>query len=120
MSIEGTDRIYSFHTKRTHSAETYRFYCAQMKGSETKNKRTEEKSKRRARMKMDRYECNGHLYITADKHDHQMLHVRITHHRWHHPYTDISIPNEVETIIQELKDLPAAKVCQLGFRWHSY
>jgi len=91
-----------------------------MKGSETKNKRTEEKSKRRARMKMDRYECNGHLYITADKHDHQMLHVRITHHRWHHPYTDISIPNEVETIIQELKDLPAAKVCQLGFRWHSY
>jgi hypothetical protein len=66
-------------------------------------------------MKMDRYACNGHLYVTADKHVCQTLRVRITHHRWHHPYTDISISEEVETIIQEMKDLPAAKVCPSYF-----
>lgn len=78
---------------------------------ETKNKRTDEKSKRRARMKMDRYACNGHLYVTADENDHEMLHVRVTHHRWHQPYTNISISEDVEIIIQEMKGLPAAKVC---------
>jgi hypothetical protein len=71
-------------------------------------------------MKMDRYACNGYLYVTADEHDHQTLRVRITHHRWHHPYIDISIPKEVGTIIQEMKDLPAAKVCLLDFQVDFY
>lgn len=62
-------------------------------------------------MTMDRYNCNGWLFITLNDTDLTTANIRITHHRSHHPYTDISISPDIGKIVERLKDLPAAKVC---------
>lgn len=62
-------------------------------------------------MTMDRYPCYGWLHISLDEEDLSSATIRITHHRPHHPYTDISITPEVEEIVDKFKSLPAAKVC---------
>ncbi|KAJ6595047.1 hypothetical protein DFH09DRAFT_906413, partial [Mycena vulgaris] len=66
--------------------------------------------KRRARMKMDRFNCDGWLHITADDTDTNIVTVRMTHHRCHTPYLDISIPQAVKDTVESLKHLTAAKV----------
>ena len=91
----------------------YTFYCAQLKGEQTKHKLTDNTSKRRARMTMDWYQCDGWLHVTVDESDLSMVCIRITHYRWHHPYTDISISDNIAKEIEKLKDLPAAKVSEI-------
>ena len=60
---------------------------------------------------MERYNCSGWLHITVDEDNRGVVGLRITHHQSHHPYTDISIPEDVKSIVEEMKNLPAAKVC---------
>jgi hypothetical protein len=61
-------------------------------------------------MTMDRFACNGWLYVTVDEDQPRIARVRVTHHRCHQAYTDISISKDVDATIQRLKDLPAAQV----------
>jgi hypothetical protein len=37
----------------------------------------------------------------------------ITHYHWHHPYTDISISDNIAKEIEKLKNLSAAKVSKI-------
>jgi len=98
-------------TSRTSdSIKTFTFFCAQLEGEQTKQRLTEDLQKRRARMNMDRYNCEGWLRVTMTDDDGDVAGVRISHHRSHCPYLDISIPKEVDKIIEEMKDYPAAKV----------
>jgi hypothetical protein len=109
-----TDCIYSYHSVRHSKASakvnTYVFYCAQLKGEETKNKISEDRKKRRARMKMDRFNCNGWLNVNINDDEPHITRVRITHYRCHQPYTDISVSTEVETLVESLKNMSAAQV----------
>ncbi|KAF8230921.1 hypothetical protein L208DRAFT_1102684, partial [Tricholoma matsutake] len=94
----------------------YSFYCAQLKGEQTKHKLTDDTRKRCARMTMDRYQCDGWLHVTVNESDLSTVCVCITHYHWHHPYTDISISDNIAEEIEKLKDLPAAKVNMAGMK----
>lgn len=63
---------------------------------------------------MERFACNGWLYVTTDERDLATVNIRITHHQCHTPYIDISIPDDVLELIEHLKDLSAAKVNIFG------
>jgi hypothetical protein len=96
-------------SEKTAEVTTYTFYCAQLAGEQTKQKRTET-GKRRARMTMDRYKCGGWLILTINENELASVGIRLTHHRQHPPYTDISILEDIVKEIERLKDLTAAKV----------
>jgi hypothetical protein len=68
-------------------------------GEETKPKLTADKAKRHARLTMDRFTCNGWLYVTTDERDLTTINIRITHHLCHTPYVDISIPDNVAELV---------------------
>jgi hypothetical protein len=89
---------------------THIFYCAQSEGEETKNKKCDERKNQRARMKMERFKCHGWLRILANEKETQMVKVRFTHTIPHEEYTDISIPDEIAKIIDDMKSSSAAKV----------
>jgi hypothetical protein len=61
-------------------------------------------------MTMDRYKCNGWLFVMLDSNDLMTVGVHITHYQCHPPYTDISISDDVTKDIEQLKDLTAGKV----------
>ncbi|KAJ7698358.1 hypothetical protein B0H17DRAFT_1006819 [Mycena rosella] len=61
-------------------------------------------------MKMDRFACDGWLHITVDDAEISVVTVRMTHHRCHTPYLDISISNEIKETVENLKHLTAAKI----------
>ena len=88
---------------------TYTFYCAQLKGEQTKSKLTET-GVQQVRITMDRFKCSGWLIITLDVGDLTSTGIRITHYQPHTPYTDISLSEEVTKEVERLKDLTAAKV----------
>lgn len=88
----------------------FTFYCAQLEGEQSKNALVEDKKKRRARMTMERYDCNGWLHVTVDEDNLSIIGLRITHHQPHHPYTDISIPEDIVHLVEKMKNSPAAKV----------
>lgn len=75
------------------SVAVYTFYCAQLSGEQTKHKLNEDTRKQRARMTMERFDCDGWMHITLDDED-----------------LDISILPEIAQEIERLKDLSAAKV----------
>jgi hypothetical protein len=93
------------------SVAVYTFYCAQLSGEQTKHKLNEDTSKRRARMTMERFNCDGWMHITLDDENLETAVIRMTHYQCHHPYLDISILPEIAQEIERLKDLSAAKVC---------
>jgi hypothetical protein len=69
----------------------------QLSGEQTKHQLNEDARKRRARMTMERVDCDGWLHITLDDDDLGMAVIRMTHYQCHHPYTDISIMADVGT-----------------------
>ena len=89
---------------------TYVFYCAQLEGEETKNKKINNEKKRRPRMKMERFKCSGWLRITVVDGDPSTVKVRLVHSRSHPAYTDISLPDATAQLIREMRDSTAAKV----------
>lgn len=58
---------------------------------------------------MDRFECNGYLRVTMIDKNTTLAGITITHHRSHCPYV-VSVPDKVESIIQEMINMPASKV----------
>ncbi|KAJ7475581.1 hypothetical protein B0H11DRAFT_1659368, partial [Mycena galericulata] len=70
---------------------TYNFFCAQNAKEVTKTRLVDDKRKRRARMKMDRFPCNGYLDVTADSDSRATVRLRVRHHRVHCQYVDISL-----------------------------
>ncbi|KAJ7927678.1 hypothetical protein B0H13DRAFT_1537461, partial [Mycena leptocephala] len=97
-------------SRTSQSTSTYTFYCAQLKGEESKHVLTVDPKKQRARMKMDRFPCDGWLNITVNEEDLQLAAIRMTHHRCHTPYVDISIPKKVKETVESMKNLPASKI----------
>ena len=81
-----------------------------MHGEETKQKLHENGKKRRARMFMDRFDCNGRLRITMVDGNPKLAGVKIIHYRPHCHYVDISLTDKVDAIIQSMVDMPASKV----------
>lgn len=92
---------------------TSTFYCAQLKGEETKPTLNENLAKRRARMTMDRFNCDGWLHVTTDQRDLTCIMIHITHHRCHVPYTDICLTPAIMELVESLKTLSAAKVSDI-------
>ncbi|KIJ91169.1 hypothetical protein K443DRAFT_48283, partial [Laccaria amethystina LaAM-08-1] len=100
-------------SRQDDAVATYSFYCAQLEGEATKQRLVDELGKRRVRMTMDWFPCEGWLIVTVDEANRDVASIRITHHRCHVPYTDISISEDVAQLIEEMKNLPASKVFTL-------
>ncbi|KAJ7716732.1 hypothetical protein DFH07DRAFT_700087, partial [Mycena maculata] len=58
---------------------------------------------------MDRFPCQGYLRITV-REDDDTIGMRLTHHRAHCPYVDISIPKEIKQLIESMKNSPASAI----------
>ncbi|KAJ7726309.1 hypothetical protein DFH07DRAFT_758176 [Mycena maculata] len=98
--------------ERSRSSEgtlTYTFFCAQNEKEVTKEKLHPDPRERRARIKMDRFPCNGYLRITVVEGE-VTLGIRLTHHRAHCQYVDISIDDETKKLIDAMKDSPASAI----------
>ncbi|KAJ7810343.1 hypothetical protein B0H13DRAFT_1667537, partial [Mycena leptocephala] len=106
----------SSYKKKTESrsstaATTYTFFCAQNEKEETKMRLTDDLRKRRARMKMDRFPCNGYLHVTVNPNSPEIVRLRLQHHRAHCHYVDISLPDDIKKLVEDMKDQPASNVC---------
>ena len=53
---------------------------------------------------------NGWLNVGIDEDQPDEAWVCIMHHRCHQPYTDISVPKDVEDVVKQFKDMSAAQV----------
>lgn len=93
------------------AATTYTFFCAQNEKEETKTRLTDDLRKRRARMKMDRFPCNGYLHVTVNPNSPEIVRLRLQHHRAHCHYVDISLPDDIKKLVEDMKDQPASNVC---------
>jgi hypothetical protein len=96
--------------KGTKGTTTFTYCCAQLEGAETKNAVHPDPSKRRARMKMDRFKCAGKLHITVNPNVQDAVRVQIEHRSAHQYYTDISLTDKMKAIIAEMKDSSASTV----------
>ncbi|KAJ7247185.1 hypothetical protein B0H12DRAFT_965864, partial [Mycena haematopus] len=98
-------------TSRTSdTAITYSFFCAQNDKEVTKPRLVDDQRKRRARMKMDRFPCNGWLHVTADSANQDSIRLRVRHHRVHCHYVDISLSEEITKLVEEMKNQPASNI----------
>ncbi|KAJ7498424.1 hypothetical protein B0H11DRAFT_1676365, partial [Mycena galericulata] len=89
---------------------TYNFFCAQNAKEVTKTRLVDDERKRRARMKMDRFPCNGYLDVTADSDSRATVRLRVRHHRVHCQYVDISLDEKITKIVEEMRNQPASNV----------
>ncbi|KAJ7458659.1 hypothetical protein B0H11DRAFT_1681968, partial [Mycena galericulata] len=96
-------------SKASDSTCTYTFFCAQNEQEVTKDKLIDDPKKRRARIKMDRFPCNGYLRITVVDGD-ETVRLRLTHHRAHSQYINISMDEEIKQVIEEMKNSTASAV----------
>ncbi|KAJ7442849.1 hypothetical protein FB451DRAFT_1057229 [Mycena latifolia] len=88
---------------------TYSYFCAQNEKEITKTRLIDDERKRRARMKMDRFPCNGWLHVTVDSADQSTMRLRMLHHRAHCKYVNISIGDKIKELVEKMKDQPASK-----------
>ncbi|KAJ7440654.1 hypothetical protein B0H11DRAFT_1750566 [Mycena galericulata] len=58
---------------------------------------------------MDRFPCNGYLRITVVDGD-ETVRLRLTHHRAHSQYINISMDEEIKQVIEEMKNSTASAV----------
>ncbi|KAF8223633.1 hypothetical protein L208DRAFT_1411590 [Tricholoma matsutake] len=87
--------------RKSQTAETtmtYKLYCAQLHGEQTKKKLVET--------------GNGWLFMTLNENELMMACIRITHYQCHPLYTNISISDSIVKEIEGLKDMTAAKIWQ--------
>lgn len=104
--ISCKDKIKS---KTSAATNVYKFYCAQLVGEQMKHKLTKT-GKQRVWITMDRFKCNGWVSITLNANNLTMAGIWITHYRYHWPYVDILISEDIAKQIEKLKDLSAVKV----------
>ncbi|KAJ7598181.1 hypothetical protein C8J56DRAFT_1091359 [Mycena floridula] len=98
-------------SRTTDKIKTYIFFCAQCKGEERNQHLVENPEKRRSRLMMDRFNCNGSLRIMMTDGDCATAGIRFTHHQAHTPYLDISLGAAEKALVAEMKNLPPSKVC---------
>ncbi|KAG6848311.1 hypothetical protein H0H93_001313, partial [Arthromyces matolae] len=100
-------------TSRTSdTTKTYIFYCAQLECEKKKQKEKEtDPKKQRARMYMDRFPCNGYFRVTMTDERPNEARVRLTHHRTHCPYVDITVDTETVNLVKSMKNMTPSKVC---------
>ncbi|KAJ7575316.1 hypothetical protein C8J56DRAFT_750326, partial [Mycena floridula] len=105
-------RRYRNTEKRTSgNASTYVFFCAQLKGQETKQRLVDDPQKRRSRLMMERFDCNGWLRITMTDNDSTTARVDFSHHDAHDCYVNISLGATEKAMVSDMKNLPPSKVC---------
>ncbi|KAJ7509804.1 hypothetical protein B0H11DRAFT_1791272, partial [Mycena galericulata] len=105
-------------SKSAETVTTYTFHCAQNDKEVTKTRLVDDERKRRARMKMDRFPCEGYLHVTIDSATQGTARLRVQHHRAHCHYVDISVSPEITKLVEDMRNEPASNVgskflCQL-------
>ncbi|KAJ7676538.1 hypothetical protein DFH06DRAFT_976739 [Mycena polygramma] len=96
---------------RSDSVKTYTYYCAQNDAEVKKADLHDNTRKRRARMKMDRFPCQGTLQITVDDENLDMpLRLKIKHHKAHLHYVDININKKIKTLVESLRNESATNI----------
>ncbi|KAL0056634.1 hypothetical protein AAF712_016761, partial [Marasmius tenuissimus] len=105
---------FNYKTKRISKSDsnmtTYVYYCAQLDGQQTKNKKVSYPKKQRLRSFMQRFKCDGWLQIAVNERDLALVEIRLTHYHPHIPYVDISIPDSVKEEIEQMKASTAGKI----------
>lgn len=101
------------------------YFCAQLEGEQTKQKLHTDTNKRRGRTRMDRFACDGWLFITIVHNNNTRIRVRMTHSEAHVHYTDIAISEKIQNIIIEMKNSTPSVVSPLYPSseipgWHNY
>jgi len=96
--------------KKGSDFDCYSFYCAQNEKEITKKYLTDDISKRRARLTMDRFDCQGYLHISVPRESAEEVRVKLSHHQAHIRYVDIEIDEPIKKCVEELKDLPPQAV----------
>ncbi|KAF8869545.1 hypothetical protein CPB85DRAFT_1168727, partial [Mucidula mucida] len=91
-------------------SRTFVFFCAQLKGQETKERLVEDPKRQRMRMKMDHFACNGWLRVTFANDDASTARIRLMHHHAHTPYVDINLGQKQKDLIRDLKHLAPSKI----------
>ncbi|KLO04446.1 hypothetical protein SCHPADRAFT_884303 [Schizopora paradoxa] len=61
---------------------------------------------------MDRFDCNGSLFITVSNNMKERIRIRMEHHLNHTEYCDISIDAKTKVLIEEMKDQTASTIWQ--------
>jgi hypothetical protein len=61
-------------------------------------------------MKMERFACHGWLRVSVSEND-PAIKVHFIHRLGHTKYIDIALSDDVVKMVERLKGLPAAKVC---------
>lgn len=98
---------YSFHSQKKSrigaGSTVVSYYCAQLEGEQTKKKVPKDVKKRRGRVYMPRYNCGGWLNITVPDNRTLATRIRMRHDIPHPHYSDISLPKDVQALIEEMK-----------------
>jgi hypothetical protein len=81
-----------------------------LNGEETKYVKVEDRKKWQAQMTMDCFDCHRWLCVTVDENDCHTVKVLFKHHVTHIPYVDISLPDAVTKLVEELRSMPAGNV----------
>ncbi|KAJ7718035.1 hypothetical protein B0H14DRAFT_2203863, partial [Mycena olivaceomarginata] len=98
-------------TAASDSVRTYSYYCAQNEDEVQKPHLHAQPHKRRARMKMDRFPCQGTLQITVDDDQlHVPLRLKLKHHLAHLHYVDISVSQSIKDLVESMKNDTAANI----------
>ncbi|KAJ7712996.1 hypothetical protein B0H16DRAFT_1341846 [Mycena metata] len=86
-------------SRTTDTVITYTYFCAQNEKEVTKTRLVDDQRKRRARMKMERFPCNGWLHVTIDSEHPEHVRLRVQHHRVHCHYVDISLSEDITKLL---------------------
>lgn len=114
MTLTLKSSSHSVHGVKGKSRHTY--HCAQYEGRQTPSEAGKTRAGKkppgasRARDTMDRFACEGWLYVTLLDDSPEIALVSIKH-KSHVPYTDISIPPEVKVWLEQNKEKTASAVC---------
>ncbi|KAJ7574252.1 hypothetical protein C8J56DRAFT_1126211, partial [Mycena floridula] len=92
------------------SIKTFVFFCAQLKGQETKQHLVEDPENRRSTLKMDRFDCNGWLRIKMTDGDNSTARIHFRHHQCHKCYLQISLGVSERNLVGQMKNLPPSKI----------
>jgi hypothetical protein len=102
--LNDTHRIYSQKKSCAGVGSTVvTYFCAQLEGEERKRRLHEDCKKRRGRVYMPRYPCGGWLHITVPDNRALAVRIRMKHDVAHPHFSDISLPEEVRALIEEMK-----------------
>ncbi|KAK0433372.1 hypothetical protein EV421DRAFT_1439924 [Armillaria borealis] len=90
--------------------KTYKFFCAQLKGQETKTRLVDDPEKRRARMSMNRFRCDGWLRITMAPGDPTLARIKIKHCNAHCKCVSLALSQGDRDMVRRMKNMPPSKI----------